>query len=66
MKHKNYTIGTQPLSGPMKQALASLVPSNGEQVIVHHYTDSRSSIQLEIERRGDVVSFERLILPKVS
>lgn len=40
-------------------------PVAGEVVVVHHITETRQGIQLEIERRmpGDVFRFERHVIP---
>lgn len=59
-------LGHQPKSKPLRTQLALLVEKRepDEQIIVHHFTDTSTSIQLEYERRSGLlgVTFGRLIV----
>lgn len=59
-------LGRQPKSRVLRAALADLVPKRepNELIVVHHYTDIRQSIQLEIERRSETlgIQFNRVLL----
>ena len=63
MKPRHNT-GQQPQSQCMKTHLATLVPLRepGEQIIIHHYTDSVNALQMEVERRSTILGilFERM------
>ena len=58
------STGHQPISTAMKSALAAMVEKRepNEIIVVHHYTDSRDQLQLEVERRSDElgIKFERI------
>lgn len=59
-------LGFQPLSPALRQILSAGIAKReeGERVIVHHVTDSRGSLQVEVERNGPTlgVAFERIIM----
>jgi hypothetical protein len=59
-------LGRQPLGPLIKSSLAAFVQKRepDELVIVHHYTDTRTKLQLEVERRSSTLglSFERIVL----
>jgi hypothetical protein len=59
-------LGTQPRSEAMRQLLCSaVIPREPKEVIViHHYADKITHLQLEVERRSETlgIAFERLIL----
>lgn len=68
-KRQSYDVrnyGQQPRSDAMQELLAGCVSKRelNEIVVVHHYTDVSSKLQLEIERRSDQfdICFERLII----
>lgn len=58
--------GFQPLSTSLRQALASLIERRepDELIVVHHATDHRGFLQLEVERRSRTlgIAFERRVL----
>lgn len=64
MKRLNDT-GRQPKSAALRIGMAKMVPPKyeNETIVVHHYTDRKDSIQLEVERRTPQgMFFERIIL----
>lgn len=58
-------LGQQPRSPTMKQMLAEIVGKREpeEIVVIHHYTDRKSGLQLEVERRSETlgIHFERIV-----
>lgn len=59
-------LGRQPRSKVLRAALARLIEKRepAELIVVHHYTDTSASIQLEYERRSEIlgIQFGRLLL----